>query len=226
MTQSNLDEAARDCIFGTILGFTLPFYLAAAAGNPEIAKAAIQDLIAAYTASTAIELDLVGRIIGFSAAASDNLRLSMTPGMSDVKVLRYRCNAVTLSRASIQAQKMLEAMQAKQEQTRNIPRPSVAAAPTPPVPTLSAPPLARVAHPPRAGLSESLRAMVPVINGGTAEFAPFDIETLKREARIMMAAFSRDGAPGSVTLPPIPDQAAIAEHPRADQTLAPNRHSG
>ena len=118
MSQIDHDVSAIDCLFETILGFMLPFFLVGAGGSPDIAGAAVRELIDAYGAGTSTELDLVGRIVGFSIAALDNLRLSMTTGMSDTKVLRYRCNAVTLSRASDQARTILEAVQAKPEQIR------------------------------------------------------------------------------------------------------------
>jgi hypothetical protein len=174
MTQP--ETQTYNCILDAILGFMLPFFLAAAAGNPEHAKAAIKQLIAAYNPSTPTQLDLVGRIIGFSIASMDNLRLSMTPGLSDAKVLRYRSNAATLSRASNQALKMLEASQANQQPTQPAPRPTVAAAPPPPKSQSPAP--SRPVH------------AIP-------EHPPQDIEAMKREARIMMMAFSKNGAPNN-----------------------------
>ncbi|MDR3534314.1 MAG: hypothetical protein P4L90_27600 [Rhodopila sp.] len=190
MTQTDPNAPTTECIFSTIVGFMLPFFLAGAGGDEGVAKAAIRELIDAYNASTPTELDLAGRVIGFSIAAMDNLRLSMAPGLSDTKVLRYRCNAVTLSRASDQARKMLEALQAGREVKREIPRPSVAAAPPAPKP---APPV-------------NVPAAPRLPNGGVSEF-PMDIETMKRDARVMMAVFSKNGAQGSAS-PMIPDPAA------------------
>jgi hypothetical protein len=198
MTQSDSSIATFECTFDTILGFLLPFYLAAAAGNPHLARAAIREMIDAYNASTPAELDLVGRIMGFSSAAMDNLRLSMAPELPDTKVLRYRCNAVTLSRASDSARKILETIQAKREQTRAIPRPSVAAAP--PAPIDRAPSVKILA-------SNPPRVEAPLINGGVSEF-PADFEAMKRDARIMMAVFSKKGAQASAAMPAIPDTAA------------------
>src|SRR5580698_7394182 len=114
MNQPGPDVPAIDCVFDTILGFLLPFLLVSAGGNPAVARSAIRTLVDAYGASNATELDLVGRIVGFAIAGLDNLRLSMAPGLSDTKILRYRSNAVTLTRASDQARKMLETAQAKQ----------------------------------------------------------------------------------------------------------------
>jgi hypothetical protein len=121
INQPDTDPPTFDCILGNILGFMLPFFLVSAGGNTDLARAAIKELIDAYQASTPEQLDLVGRIIGFSTAALDNLRLSMAPDLSATKVLRYRCNAVTLSRSSDQALKILEAVQARKEQSQKSP---------------------------------------------------------------------------------------------------------
>ncbi|HEY0423296.1 MAG TPA: hypothetical protein VGC82_08240, partial [Rhodopila sp.] len=147
------------------------FFLAAAGGNPQIAKAAIRELIEAYNAATPIELDLVGRIIGFSTVAMDNLRLSMTPGLSDTKILRYRSNAATLSRSSDNARTMLEALQAGRAAKRDVPRPSVATAPRAP-----------------------LQTRLPIKPAEQVSDMATDLEAMKRDARIMMAAFSKTGS--------------------------------
>src|SRR3954454_17071271 len=110
MTQTS--PTTTDCLFDTLLGFLLPFFLAGAGGSQQVASAAIRELIQAYNASSVTELDLAGRIVGFSVVSMDNLLLSMKPGLSDSLVLRYRCNAVTLSRSADQARTMLEALQA------------------------------------------------------------------------------------------------------------------
>jgi hypothetical protein len=193
MTQSDPNTPVTDCIIATIVGFMLPFFLAGAGGNQDVAKAAIRELLDAYNAGTPTELDLAGRIVGFSIVAMDNLRLSMAPDLSDTKVLRYRCNAVTLSRSSDTARKMLDALKAGREVKREVPRPSIAAAPPAPKPTQSVnPPLA---------------AKLP--SGGVSE-APMDIDAMKRDARIMMAAFSKNGVqPASI--PMIPNAAAAID---------------
>lgn len=202
INRPDTDLAAFDCILGNILGFMLPF-LTSAAGNADLARAAIKELIDAYQASSATELDLVGRIIGFSVAAMDNLRLSMAPDLPPAKVLRYRSNAVTLSRSSDQALKILEAVQAKREQLSKIPRPAIAAAPPPPV--RKATPIMPAPSPVTAVPSNAGQ-----INGGVSEFPAMDIETMKRDARIMMAAFSKSDTHGSTTIPTMLDPAASA----------------
>jgi hypothetical protein len=183
------DGPAIECLRNTISGFLMPFFLAAAGGNPETARAAILALIGAYNAGNLAELDLAGRTVGFGIVAMDNLRLSMSDGMSDSKVLRYRSNAVSLSRAAEQARQILRALQDKQETTRAIPRPAVAAAP-PPKPEPARPATAKVAAP---------------------NATPMDIEAMKREARIMMGAFSKHQAVGGAAILAVPNAMSLAK---------------
>jgi hypothetical protein len=199
MTQPSQPDQANptlDCLYATICGFILPFFLASAGGNTKAARAAVAELIDAYNPATPTELDLVGRIIGFSIVAMDNLRLSMDDGLSTTKVLRYRSNAVSLSRASEQARLILQAIQAKRETTAQIPRPAVAAAPAPP---------------PAAETSDLPRAAAPSDRTDTVTGAPIDFEAMKRDARVMIAAFSKQGAQASTAIAAIPDPAAFAK---------------
>jgi hypothetical protein len=191
MTQPESQPAAIDCIFDNILAFMLPFFLSAAGGDANLGRATIQQLAEAYNATTATELELVGRILGFSTVAMDNLRLSMNPGMSDTKILRYRSNAVALSRAGEQCRKILEAVQASRKPAETpiaIPRPAIAAAP-----------LEVTAHPLQP---------IPSHNPPRARPIPTGIEAMKREARTMLAAFSSTGGP-SATFPQTQDPAAL-----------------
>jgi hypothetical protein len=43
--QQDTDPSAFDCVLRNILGFMLPFFLLAAGGNPDLARAAIKELI-------------------------------------------------------------------------------------------------------------------------------------------------------------------------------------
>ena len=130
----------------------------------------------------------------------------MAPDLSATKVLRYRCNAATLSRSSDQALKILEAVQARQEQSRKIPRPSVAAAPPPPTRPAISTMSARPVPSPLTAVSSN----GGLTNGGVSEFPAMDIETMKRDARIMMAAFSKNDTHSSTTIPAMLDPAASA----------------
>ena len=195
------------CLLTTICGFMLPFFLVAAGGNADAARAAIIELIDAYNATTSTELDLVGRLLGFSIAAMDNLKLSMNDGLSDTKVLRYRSNAVALGRASEQVRKILQTLQEKRENTRVIPRPAVA--PAPPI-TAPAPKL------------EPTRAIMAALSPPTT-IPPMNIEALKGDARLPMAAFSRQAALSSTAMPVIANPASLAKSAAAAAIAAIRR---
>jgi hypothetical protein len=192
MTPSDATISSAECTLETITAFMVPFFLAGAGGNPDIAKAAIRDLILAHNPETPAEMDLAGRIVAFSIVGLDNLRLSKAPDLSDTKVIRYRSNAITLMRSSDQARKILTAVREKREPTLKIPRPSVAPAP-------AAPETQR--HP--AGTKSPAHA-------GAPKNPPQDIEALKRDARALTQMFSKNGAPSSVSMPLIADPAVAA----------------
>ncbi|WP_428492394.1 hypothetical protein [Rhodopila sp.] len=258
--QARAAQATTECVMQTILDFLLPFFLAAAGGNPVTARAAIRQLIAAHNAVDATELDLAGRIVGFSIAALDNLRLSMAADLPVTRLLRYRGNAVSLSRASDQARKALAALRANPDQPHKMPRPSVAPALSPPAPSTpvpstpfsvaatcsaqsnaappraipsikaiaappapaplasaqptSAPPTSAppASAPPPAALaaSASSRATSALTNSRAANPAPLDIEAMKRDARMLMNAFSKQGASSAASIPAIADPATLA----------------
>jgi hypothetical protein len=196
MSQPN----ATDCIFEHILGFMLPFYLAAAGGDAKLAREAIFELVEAYGCTTAVELELAGRILGFSTVAMDNLRLSMKPEMSDAQILRYRSNAVALSRAGEQCRKILEVMQGKRkpaDKPMAVPRPSIAPAPEvrtekPRTPATTKEPLAAV---------------------GGVPLLPADLEAMRQGARVMLGAFANGGLADqpAVAFPRVPDKGAMLD---------------
>jgi hypothetical protein len=208
MTDPAQANSTMDCLYGTICGFLVPFFLAAAGTNVEAARATVLDLINAYNPATATELDLAGRILGFSIVAMDNLRLSMEPGLPVTKVLRYRSNAVSLSRASEQARKILQAIQGKRETTHQTPRPAVAAAPTPPTPV------------PQRSVAP---ASPPNLPSPSTEATSVNIEAMKSNARQTLAAFSRNGAQSSTAIMAIPTPAAFAKSAAAAAVAAIRR---
>jgi hypothetical protein len=88
----------------TLAAFALP----AAGGDPDKANALIADMILAHQPTNMMELELAGRIVGFSLAAMDNLRMSIAdPDMPDAKVLRCRSSAASLSRSAEQCRAAL-----------------------------------------------------------------------------------------------------------------------
>ncbi len=235
--QPAAEAIPSDCTFQTILDFMLPFFLAGAGGDADFARAAIFELLDAYNAATTPELDLAGRIIIFSTAAMDDLRLSMTdPEMSDAKKLRYRSNAVALSRSAEQCRKVLEAMQAKRQATKRPPgaalsalaqaamtqavnpQPEAAASPAsqpdepvsqpaPPKPE-PAQPAVQAAQPASRPVAAKLRP----VGGSQYQGSGADIEQMKREAGIMIQALRANGGTLSAAADPfIPDPFAKAK---------------
>jgi hypothetical protein len=217
MTQTDLDTAqptTMDCIFENILVFMLPFFLSSAGGDADLASDTIRELAEGYNVTTATELELAGRILGFSTVAMDNLRLSMDPEMADTKVLRYRSNAVALSRAAEQCRTILDVMQAN----RTAMRPPVPAATIPAPAIAAAPPPAAKGQPPQSPPKEpgaqpsTPKAPTSPSPTGGVSLLPHDLETMKREARMVLAAFSNRVAPlpqSAASFPAIPDAATL-----------------
>jgi hypothetical protein len=214
-------STAFDCIFENVLGFMLPFFLASALGNPNHARAAIKELVQAYKVATASELELVGRILGFSVVAMDNLRLSMNPGMSDTKILRYRSNAVALSRAGEQCRKILEAIQNNQDATpksKTIPAPTIVPAPAPnakaqPVPSVqpTVPSASLQSAPPQSVPTQSASPQsTPTQSPSPQSPSPRSIEAMKQDARALLTEFVKNSdkpAAPAWPFPHLPDPA-------------------
>jgi hypothetical protein len=189
-----------DCIFENILGFLLPFFLVSAGGDADLARAAITEMAEAYSVASVTELELVGRILGFSVVAMDNLRLSMNPEMSDTKVLRYRSNAAALSRAGEQCRKILEVIQANRRPSQKpmvMPRPKIVTEPQVGAPQPAPAPAPAVLEP-------------QVVVNGLPMF-PADVESMKQGARVMLAGFAnRDACDASfAAVPFLPDTATM-----------------
>jgi hypothetical protein len=209
MSQHTPHATTLDCIVENIFAFMLPFFLSSAGQDAGLARAAIRELAEAHNPATTTEMELVGRILGFSTVAMDNLRLSMRPGLSDTRILRYRTNAVTLSRAGEQCRKILDSIQARRaaQKPAAIPHPPIEAAP-PPEPKPQSQP-SRLQAPQPAPHPAKPRHTAPNVTA----FPP-EIEAMRREARSILAAFSRP--PGSVspsmtTIPFIQDPDALVE---------------
>jgi hypothetical protein len=200
MSHSESQPDTIDCLFTTILDFLLPFYLAGAGGNAEIARIAIADLVEAYDAATTRELDLAGRLVGYNAAAMDNLRLSMRADLSDRKILQYRNNAVALGRLAEQSRLLLEAMQTKRQQAHaQHPMPQPRPAPVAP-PKPSAPPHGQPPAQPHAS-AHPAQAYPPSAVEGDPQFI-CDIATMKHN----MLAVLADLQGAATALEPNPDQ--------------------
>jgi hypothetical protein len=178
MTSHPTQPDTMDRAFDAICMLLMPFFLLGASDDPGKARNAVADLIRAYHPANTSELDLVARVVGFSIAALDNLRLSVaTPDLSDTKVLRYRSTAVSLSRSAEQCRAILTKMQTDEAATRPAPRPQSEQQTTAPQSPRSQPQI-----PP----TRPLPSLPPM---STAS-----IEQAKTEARAMLAGLAKLGA--------------------------------
>jgi len=130
-TQTGTMDSALD----NICMLLMPFFLTGDGDEPEKARASVAGQLRGYGPLNSQELDLAARIIGFSVAALDSLRLSMArPALSDGKVLRYRATAVRLSRSAEQCRATLNKLQAERAQMPiAIPAPIKLYSPLPPM---------------------------------------------------------------------------------------------
>ena len=178
MTASAPDPDTMDRAFDAICMLLMPFFLLGAADDQAKARQAVGDLIRAYNPANTMQLDLVARVVGFSIAALDNLRLSMAgPELSDTKVLRYRSSAVSLSRSAEQCRLVLTKMRTEQPEESPIPRPRAE-------PRASAPA-------PHTQIAKPSTPLTPISKPS--------LERAKTEARAMLAGLAKLGtacAPG------------------------------
>jgi hypothetical protein len=210
------DTMAR--AFDAICMLLMPFFLLGAGDDPNKARNAVADLIRAYSPANTQELDLVARVVGFSIAALDNLRLSMaSTTLSDTKVLRYRSTAVTLSRSAEQCRVILTKMQTQEPATRPAPRPQAE----------------HQAAAPRTSQPSATKPQAPLPPMSTAS-----LEQAKTEARAMLAGLAKLGAacaPGqgmtAIRIAPEPGAqitasvvAALAEAKNRKAAQTPPRH--
>ncbi|HBK05054.1 MAG TPA: hypothetical protein DDZ81_04235 [Acetobacteraceae bacterium] len=122
----------------TLISFVLP----ATEGDPVKAGEVIADMIQAYEPADTIELDLIGRIVGFGLAAMDNIRLSIAdPDLPPATILRHRTAAASLSRSAEKCRTTLNARRAASQPEAAKPRAPKSA------PVKSAAPKSRAAQP-------------------------------------------------------------------------------
>jgi hypothetical protein len=107
----SLAATLSTAILDTILGRLALLFLTGAGGDLTVARHAAAQMLAAYHAETEDELRLASEIVSFSFHALEALSQAMTPGMSLNHILRLRGSAVSLSRASHNAQRKLDQLQ-------------------------------------------------------------------------------------------------------------------
>ena len=174
-------------------------------GSQPAAAAAIRELIDAYHARTPTELDLVGRIVGLL-----HRRDGQPQVVGDARTVRRQSAALPRQRrhplpiighgsedaGRAESGAGGDARRPPPVDRRRTARPE---APVPPLPQLVAP---------RGPRRWRCRRMRRPRDAECPPVRPVDIDAMKRDARTLMAAFSRDGASGSVS-PPIPDTATM-----------------
>ncbi len=99
-------ELALKTICLTLMAYVLP----AADGDPAKASALIADMVHAYAPADLVEMDLAGRLVGFSLGAMDSMRLSIAdPDLPAAQILRHRTTAAGLSRSAEKCRAALNA---------------------------------------------------------------------------------------------------------------------
>lgn len=98
-------------ILETILPRLALLFLAGAAGDPNLARSAAIQMLAAYKAQTPDEITLAAEIISCSFHTLELFARSAEPGLSLNDVLRIHASAVGLSRESHKAQRRLHQLQ-------------------------------------------------------------------------------------------------------------------
>jgi hypothetical protein len=126
------NAATMDVALQSICLSLVPFLLAACDADPARAREVAADMIRAYEPADMIELDLIGRIVGFGLAAMDNIRRSIAdPELPAAMVLRYRSAAASLSRSAEKCRAVLNAgrtapAEAESKASKSHPRPRAA----------------------------------------------------------------------------------------------------
>lgn len=104
------------CILEAVLGRLLPLFLPSTGGDTTAARAAADQMLAAYQPRTEDELCLAATIVGFTLQALDALGQSANPDLPLTRILRLRSGAVSLSREADKARKALAQMQKNRTQ--------------------------------------------------------------------------------------------------------------
>jgi hypothetical protein len=97
-----------DILLEAIVCFLAPLLLAGCSGDPDSARLAAIDTVAAYRARNRSELVKIAQIVAFGLMALDNLRLSSALGLPLSMVLRLRGGANALNRSAQQNARALE----------------------------------------------------------------------------------------------------------------------
>jgi hypothetical protein len=100
-----------DLLTEFVLSILTPFLMTGSITDPDLARRAAAETIAAYKAAAQDQLVTIAQIVAFALTALDNLRLSLPPDLSLSMKLKLRGNANALNRASQHAAATLESQQ-------------------------------------------------------------------------------------------------------------------
>jgi hypothetical protein len=98
---------ATDVFMHLIVTFLTPMFLAAAGGDPAVARAAATETVNAHCARNLADLLPIAQVIAFGLAVLGSLSLSMAEDLSIPLILRLRGNAATLNRGAEQCRRVL-----------------------------------------------------------------------------------------------------------------------
>ena len=98
-----------DRLMPFLLAVLIPFLTAGGIPDPDLARLAATETIAAYQAAGSSQLVTVAQIVAFALASLENLRLSAPQDLSLSMKLKLRGNATALNRVSQQATAALDA---------------------------------------------------------------------------------------------------------------------
>ena len=172
------EDIARQQVF---LSLT-PFFLEAAAGDPDRARAAAEAAVAGFAPASMEQLLLVAQIIVYGFAGLDSMRRSAAePGLPVSTHLRLRGNGNAMNRAVQQCRKALEALRRQ--------KPTAAPAP------LDAPPDAQPHGFSDADLQDAIRRASAIIaEARTAGHLPVMNRKARRAAHLQAQRAARAAA--------------------------------
>ena len=106
-TSENTDLHPSEALMALIVSLLAPIFLGVTAGDPNLARLAAWETIAAYQARNQADLIAIAQIIAYGLAALGSLSLSMDDNISVTMALRLRGNANALNRSAEQNRRAL-----------------------------------------------------------------------------------------------------------------------
>ncbi|HQT78131.1 MAG TPA: hypothetical protein PLD10_13835 [Rhodopila sp.] len=206
MSATDPGFSPTDCIFDLVFSYMLPIFTVSAGGDIDLARRSIIDLLDAYEACTAAELELVARIVSFSHAAIDSLRQAARADLSATLVLRFRANAVALNRSAETCRKTLESMQDRRRAAEAL----QVVQPIPQAPLPAGPATPKPPHPP----AQPVPAPPAPVLEPHFDLAYGDVAAMQRQARALLADIQSRVSDAESSSPPpeVPSNMVLFGH--------------